>query len=116
LRILSPLARPYFVPSDAVGHEVAKLLLEPPATRDRLTAAMYAPTTGDNPVAQIGRALAATLAAEPIEAKLRAAAKERRFDAKIAPGGGLDALVARAEAAGVITAAEGATVIPGRQP
>jgi len=113
-RIVFPLGRPYFVPSDALGHEVAKLLLEPSATRDRLTAAMYAPTTGDNPVAQIERALAATLAAEPIEAKLRAAAKERRFDAKVAPGGGLDSLVARAEAAGVVTAAEGATLIAAR--
>src|SRR5437899_4049170 len=113
-RIVFPLGRPYFVPSDALGHEVAKLLLEPSATRDRLTAAMYAPMTGDNPVAQIERALAATLAAAPIEAKLRAAAKERRFDAKLGPGGGLDALVARAEAAGVITAAEGATMIAAR--
>jgi acyl-CoA dehydrogenase len=113
-RIVFPLGRPYFVPSDALGHEVAKLLLEPSATRDRLTAGMYAPTTGENPVAQIERALAATLAAEPIEAKLRAAAKEGRFDAKVPPGGGLDALVARAEAAGIVTAAEGAMVIAAR--
>jgi len=113
-RIVFPLGRPYFVPSDALGHEVAKLLLEPSATRDRLTAGMYAPTTGENPVAQIERALAATLAAEPIEAKLRAAAKEGRFDAKVPPGGGLDALVERAEAAGIVTAAEGAMVIAAR--
>ena len=69
------------MPSDALGHEVAKLLIEPSATRDRLTAGMYASAdAADNPVAQIERALAATLAAEPIEAKLRAAVKEGRFD------------------------------------
>jgi acyl-CoA dehydrogenase len=113
-RIVFPLGRPYFVPSDALGHEVAKLLLEPSATRDRLTAGMYAPTTGDNPVAQIERALAATLAAEPIETKIRAAAKEGRFDPKVPAGGGLDALVARAEAAGVVTTAEAVTVIAAR--
>jgi acyl-CoA dehydrogenase len=113
-RIVFPLGRPYFVPSDALGHEVAKRLLEPSATRDRLTAGMYAPTTGDHPVAQIERALAATLAAEPIEAKVRAAAKEGKFDAKVPPGGGLDALVARAQAAGVITATEAAAVIAAR--
>jgi len=113
-RIVFPLGRPYFVPSDLLGHEVAKLLLEPSATRDRLTAGMYASTTADNPVAQIERALAATLAAEPIEAKIRAAVKEGRFDPKVPAGGGLDALVARAEAAGVVTAAEAATVIAAR--
>ncbi len=40
-RILFPLGRPYVVPSDRLGHEVAKLLIEPSATRDRLTAGMY---------------------------------------------------------------------------
>ena len=113
-RIVFPLGRPYFVPSDALGHDVAKLLLEPSATRDRLTDGMFAPTTGDHPVAQIERALAATLAAEPIEARIRAAAKEGKFDAKVPPGGGLDALVARAQAASVITAAEAAAVIAAR--
>src|SRR4029450_11229801 len=72
-RIVFPLGRPYFVPSDALGPEVAKLLLEPSATRDRLTAGMYAPTTGDNPVAQIGRALAATLGAGPSGGRRRGA-------------------------------------------
>ncbi len=113
-RIVFPLGRPYFVPSDALGHEVAKLLLEPSATRDRLTAGMYTPTTGDNPVAQVERALAATLAAEPVEAKIRAAAKEGRVDAKLPAGGGLDVLVARAQSAGVITAAEGTLVLAAR--
>jgi acyl-CoA dehydrogenase len=113
-RIVFPLGRPYFVPSDALGHEVAKLLLEPSATRDRLTAGMYTPTTGENPVAQVERALAATLAAEPVEAKIRAAAKEGRVDAKLPAGGGLDVLVARAQSAGVITAAEGTLVLAAR--
>ena len=113
-RIVFPLGRPYFVPSDTLGHEVAKLLLAPSATRDRLTSDMYAPTTGDHPVAQIELALAATLLAEPIEARIRAAAREGKFDAKVPPGGGLDAVVARAQAAGVVTAAEAAAVIGAR--
>ncbi len=40
-RIVFPLGRPYVVPSDKLGHEVARLLIEPSATRDRLTAGMY---------------------------------------------------------------------------
>jgi acyl-CoA dehydrogenase len=40
---LFPLGRPYEVPSDHLGHEVAQTLIEPSATRDRLTAGMYVP-------------------------------------------------------------------------
>jgi acyl-CoA dehydrogenase len=38
-----PLGRPYVVPSDKLGHDVARLLIEPSATRDRLTAGMHLP-------------------------------------------------------------------------
>jgi acyl-CoA dehydrogenase len=98
------------IPSDKLGHDVAKLLLEPSATRDRLTAGMHLPTTGEDPVSLIERALAATLEAEPIEARLRAAAKEGRFDAKLPPAAGVEELLERARAASVVTAAEAATV------
>ena len=113
-RVVFPLGRPYVVPSDKLGHEVARILIEPSATRDRLTAGIYLSDAPDNPVAQIERALAATVAAEPIEARLRAAVKDGRLDAKLPPGAGIDVLVARAQAAGVITAAEGAAVIAAR--
>ena len=91
-RVVFPLGRPYVVPSDKLGHDVARLLIEPSATRDRLTAGMYLSQATDNPLAQIERALAATIAAEPIEAKLRAAVKDGRVDAKLPPGEGADAL------------------------
>jgi acyl-CoA dehydrogenase len=105
-RLVFPLGRPYVVPSDRLGHEVARLLLEPSATRDRLTAGMYMGRSGDEGVNLIERALVATLASEPIEAKIRAAAKAGAFDAKLPPGAGVEVLVARARGAGVITAAE----------
>ena len=41
---------------------------------------------------EIERALAATIAAEPVEAKLRTAVKDGRVDAKLPPGEGVDAL------------------------
>jgi acyl-CoA dehydrogenase len=75
---------------------------------------MYIAQAPDNPVAQVERALAATIAAEPIEAKLRAAVKDGRVDAKLPPGAGLDTLVERAAAAGALTAAEGAALIAAR--
>src|SRR5437660_847296 len=113
-RIVFPLGRPYVIPSDKLGHEVARLLIEPSATRERLTARTYISSDPDDPRNLIERALAATIAVAPVEAKIRTATREGRLSAKGAPGGGLDALVARAEAVGVITAAEGATVIAAR--
>ena len=62
----------------------------------------------------IERALAATLEAEPIEARIRAAAKEGRFDAKLPPGAGLEVLLERAQAASVVTADEAAAVLAAR--
>jgi acyl-CoA dehydrogenase len=113
-RIVFPLGRPYVVPSDKLGHDVARLLLEPSTTRDRLTSGVYIGGGADDPLALIERALAATLIAEPIEAKLRAAAKEGRFEAKQKAGGGFDDLVEQARSAGVIDAAEAAAVLSAR--
>jgi len=113
-RIVFPLGRPYVVPSDKLGHEVAKLLIEPTATRDRLTAGMFIARSGDGPVLQIERALVATLAAEPAEAKIRLAAKDGRLNTKLPPGAGLEVLVARAQTAGVIDAAEGTALLVAR--
>jgi acyl-CoA dehydrogenase len=114
-RVVFPLGRPYVVPSDKLGHEVARLLIEPSATRDRLTAGMYLPKTEGNPLGEIERALAATIAAEPAEAKLRAAMKEGRFDAKLPPGAGGDERIARAVATGAITQAEAQMLATARE-
>jgi acyl-CoA dehydrogenase len=114
-RVVFPLGRPYVVPSDKLGHEVARLLIEPSATRDRLTAGIYLSQDVDNPLAQIERALAATLAAEPAEAKLRGAMKEGRFDGKLAPGEGVEKRIARALEAGAITEAEAAMLAAARE-
>ncbi|HKW79981.1 MAG TPA: acyl-CoA dehydrogenase [Casimicrobiaceae bacterium] len=84
-----PLGRPYVVPPDRLGHEVARLLIEPSATRDRLTAGMYLPTDEGDPLGSIELALAAAVAAEAIEARVREAQKAGRFD--VVSGGGRDA-------------------------
>jgi len=74
-RFIFPLGRPYVVPSDRLGHAAAKLLIEPSATRDRLTAGMYLPNDEADPVGCLEAALAAAIRAEGIEARLRAAQK-----------------------------------------
>jgi acyl-CoA dehydrogenase len=105
-----PLGRPYSVPSDALGHAVASLVVAPTAARDRLTAGMFLPKTDDDPVGLIEHALAATLESEPVDAKVRAAVKAGTIAAQGAAGEPADAVLARAEAAGVINAAEHALV------
>ena len=74
-RIIFPFGHPYVVPSDEMGRQVAKLLIAPSATRDRLTEGCYIPPTADEPVGALELALIATIAAEPIDVKVREAEK-----------------------------------------
>lgn len=78
-RIIFPLGRPYVVPADALGAQVAQRLIAPSPTRERLTHGMYIPKETDEIVGAIEQALEACLAAEPIEARLRSAQKEGRL-------------------------------------
>jgi acyl-CoA dehydrogenase len=77
--LIFPLGHPYVLPSDKIGHQVAKLLINPSAARDRLTDGCHIPQTADEPVGALELALAATLAAEPIDAKVREAEKRGVF-------------------------------------
>ena len=107
-RIVFPLGHPYVVPSDEVGHQVAKRLIEPSPCRDRLTADMFIPRREEDPVGAIELALEATLAAEPVEAKLREAEKRGIFAGN--PLANVRDLAEAAHAAGVIDDAEYATL------
>jgi acyl-CoA dehydrogenase len=100
-RFIFPIGRPYFAPSDRLGHQVAKCLITPSPTRDRLTAGLYVPKDENDALGVIDLALDATVAAESIEAKLRVARKA----GKIA---GRDEILAERHAceAGIITAEE----------
>jgi acyl-CoA dehydrogenase len=100
-QLVFPFGRPYVVPSDELGHAVAKLLIEPSATRDRLTAGMFVSSSEDNPVGAIELALAATLAADPIEAKIKDAVKAGRLSVRPR-----EDRIAAAQSAGIITAEE----------
>lgn len=103
-RLIFPWGHPYVVPSDAVGHQVAKALITPSATRDRLTGECYLPLDENEPVGAIELALRATLLAEPIEAKIRAAEKDGRFDNN--PLANVRDIAIAAFEAGVISVAE----------
>ena len=96
-RIIFPIGRPYVVPSDKLGHQVARLLIEPSATRDRLTSGMYLPTDPKDPFAVLERALVAAVAVEAIEARIRSAQKQGTIS-----GATAEALADAARAAGII--------------
>jgi acyl-CoA dehydrogenase len=99
--VLFPLGKRFTPPSDRLNHECAQLLLAPGAARDRLTAGMYLARSEADPTGNLEAALAATIACEPIERKLRDAVKRRT----IAPRVGDDA-AALARDRGVISAEE----------
>ncbi|NYT66762.1 acyl-CoA dehydrogenase [Alcaligenaceae bacterium] len=72
LRFLTfPLGRPFTPPSDRLNHQVARLLITPSPSRDRLTANCYAPDNEHDPVGIIEAAMHAALAAEAVERKIR---------------------------------------------
>lgn len=78
-RMVFPWGVPMQMPSDALGHEVAKLLIAPSATRSRLTADCFVLRDEKDAVGVIELALHMTLEAEPIEEKIRQAEKAGRF-------------------------------------
>ncbi len=103
-RIIFPLGHPYDVPSDKIGHQVAKILISPSAARDRLTAETYVPEVESEAVGAIELALRATIEAEPIEARIRNAEKDGMF-ANI-PEANVRDIAQVAFSMGVITAEE----------
>lgn len=72
---LFPTGRPYRAPSDALGHKIASLLLEPSPARDRLTAGIYIASDSHDAVGRLEAALEKVISAEAVEEKLRAAVR-----------------------------------------
>jgi len=100
-RIIFPRGRDYAVPSDRLGHEVARLLIAPSAARDRLTAGAYISKSEADPLGCLEAALEAVIKAEAVESKIRAAQKAGAID-----GRGPEELAQGALAAKTISAEE----------
>ncbi|HEY2628274.1 MAG TPA: acyl-CoA dehydrogenase, partial [Usitatibacter sp.] len=66
-------------PFDKVGGKVAAILLTPGSARDRLTRGAYIPRDVNDVVGRLEFAMEATIKADPIEAKVRAAVKEGKL-------------------------------------
>ena len=100
-QMIFPYGREFKPPRDELGRQVVAALLEPGPARERLTAGVYIPQDENAPLAVLESALRAVIAAEPVEARLRAAAKAGAIGGKFA-----DELAAQALAKGVISQSE----------
>jgi len=70
-----PLGMPFRPPLDSRNHECARLVLEPGAARERLTAGIYLPKGEADATGVLEAAFLASVACEPIEKKFREAVK-----------------------------------------
>jgi acyl-CoA dehydrogenase len=98
-----PLGMSFRPPLDSRNHECAKIVLEPGAARDRLTAGMYIGKGESDPTGVLEAAFVAAIACEPIDDKLRKAVKK----GKLVPRPGTD-LGSIAREKDLITAEENA--------
>ncbi len=79
--LIFPVGKCLAPPSDKLGHQVSALMLQPGATRDRLTAGMYLPKDESSPVGALEAALQSTLTCEPLQAELEEARKAGKLKA-----------------------------------
>ncbi|HXZ47375.1 MAG TPA: acyl-CoA dehydrogenase [Usitatibacter sp.] len=80
LRLLAfPKGLTLDAPEDRWAVRVAEILITPGAARDRLTAGAYVPRREDDVIGRMELAMEAVIAADPIEAKMRRAAKEGKL-------------------------------------
>ena len=79
--LVFPLGRSLSPPSDRLGHQIATLLMQPGAARDRLTSGIYIPDDEQDAVGALEAALASTLACEPLQATLQQARKDGKLKA-----------------------------------
>ena len=68
--VVFPTGRSLHYPDDALGQRVAEILIEPSATRDRLTGGIFKSTDAEDVAGRVQHALAAVVAAEEADRKL----------------------------------------------
>lgn len=98
--LIFPLGKTYSPPSDGLGHMVAMLMLEPGDARDRLTAGIYIPSSSNEPIGILEKALRCATQCEITESKVRAAVKSGLISAQG------DEKITEALERGIITAIE----------
>ena len=75
--LIFPLGRRDHGPDDRLGHAVAKLLLQPGASRDRLTAGIYLRDDPEDLLGSLEDGLHKVIAADPVRRRLRKGGHQR---------------------------------------
>jgi len=75
-----PLGRHLQLPDDHLQHQVAAILIEPSATRERLVDGVYRPDCNDDLTGRLQHAMEMTIKSASIERKLRKLNKKHRPD------------------------------------
>jgi acyl-CoA dehydrogenase len=99
-----PRGLAYSPPSDRLGHAIGDLIMNPTATRERLSTYIYKTAASDNPLGKLQAALILSAAAEPLEKRIRVdGVKTGRVTALDLPG-----QIAEALSLGIISESEAA--------
>src|SRR5882757_3669610 len=69
--LIFPRGLTYSPPSDALGSDIVDLIMNPTATRERLSAYIYKTQQTHNPLGQLQEALILSTMAEPLEKRIR---------------------------------------------
>jgi acyl-CoA dehydrogenase len=97
-----PRGLAYSPPSDRLGHTIGDLVMNPSATRERLSAHIYKTAAAHNPLGKLQAALVLSAAAEPLEKRIRVdGVKTGRVTALDLPG-----QIAQASSLGIINETE----------
>jgi acyl-CoA dehydrogenase len=78
-RLVFPRGLTLIQPTDQMGHEVASLMIQPCPARNRLIHGIYLPDDERDVIGKLEAALHAVIAAEPVDAKVKAAKKAGRL-------------------------------------
>src|SRR6201996_4927618 len=102
-----PRGLAYSPPSDRLGHAIGDLIMNPGATRERLSAHIYKTAEASNPLGLLQQALVLTASAEPLEKRVRVeGVKTGRVTALDLPG-----QIAQAASLGIISGPEAAALL-----
>jgi acyl-CoA dehydrogenase len=100
-----PRGRTYSAPSDELGQEIVELMINPTATRERITAGAYKTLEPGNPLGLLQEALELAEQVKPVERRVFDARRAGEIRADDTPG-----QIDEAEAKGIITSAEAETL------
>ncbi|MCU7845798.1 MAG: acyl-CoA dehydrogenase [Candidatus Thiodiazotropha sp. (ex Monitilora ramsayi)] len=108
--LIFPTGLPFYKPTDALDHQVTRLILRPGEARDRLTHGIYLTDLMTQRIAQLEQALTAVTDAAPIEKTLLRARRAGQLNARDE-----DSAIEEAISLGILTHSDQEKIVKARQ-